>query len=234
MSLLIKGIQKTSLIDYPGKVAATIFVGMCSFRCPFCYNKDLVVGYDGLPSIKEKEVIDYIESKRKWFDGVCISGGEPTMHKELPSFIKKIKERGFLVKLDTNGSNPEMLNELINDKLVDYVAMDIKAPLERYDEVVRVKANKKDIQSSVDILKQGRVDYEFRTTAVPGLFSKEDAEKIGQWLKGSKRFFIQQFRPDKKTIDSAYSSKKPFEEDMLKEIRVILKKYISRVEIRSV
>jgi len=231
-SLLIKGLQKTTLIDYPGKLAATIFVGKCNFRCGFCYNKDLVVEYDQLLTLKEEDVLDFLKERRKWLDGVCISGGEPTIHKELPDFIGKIKDIGLLVKLDTNGANPSMLKELIDKKIVDYVAMDIKGPLERYDEIAKVKVDKEKIKESAGILMKSNVDYEFRTTVVPGLLDNGDFENIGKWLKGAKRYFLQQFKPDKKCIDESYADKKPLPAGKLEEFKKILEHYFDKVEIR--
>jgi len=140
--LTIKGLQKTTLVDYPNKVACTIFLPRCNFRCGFCYNKDLVIDYDRLPSIQEEEIINFLKEKKKWLDGVVFTGGEPTLHRELPNFIKKIKEMGFLVKIDTNGTNPKMLKELIDNNIVDYIAMDIKAPLEKYDKITGVNVDK--------------------------------------------------------------------------------------------
>jgi pyruvate formate lyase activating enzyme len=234
MSLLIKGMQKTSLIDYPGKIAATVFVGMCNFSCPYCHNKNLVVGYDGLSTIKEKEVTDYLKNKKKWLDGVCITGGEPMIHKELFSFVSKIKNLGFLVKLDTNGSNPKMLKKLMDDKLVDYIAMDIKAPLEKYDNITRIKTNKNDIKESINLIKKNKIDNEFRITVVPGLVNKDDIKEIGKLLKGAKRFFIQQFKANENVIDMAYRNKKSFSSEDLEEFKVILNKYINTVNVRGI
>ncbi len=229
---MIKGLQKTTLIDYPEKVAATVFVGKCNFRCGFCYNKDLVLEYDKIPTISEKEVLDFLIGRKKWLDGVCISGGEPTMHNELPDFIRKIKDIGLLVKLDTNGANPSMLRELIDKKLVDYVAMDIKGPLGRYDEIAKVKVDKEKIKESANILMKGNVDYEFRTTCVPGLLGNDDFESIGKWLKGAKRYFLQQFKPDKKCIDENYAEKKPLPAGKLEEFKKILEHYFDEVVLR--
>lgn len=229
MILPIKGLQKTSLVDYPGKVAATIFLGGCDFRCPYCQNRDLVLNYKNMPTIKEEEVLDFLQKKNKWLDGVCITGGEPLLYKDVVGFIKKVKEIGLLVKLDTNGTNPELLKKLIN--LVDYVAMDIKAPIEEYDNVTRVKVNKEEIQKSVDILKEGKVDYEFRTTVLPDFFTKEDAKEIGEWLKGSKLYTLQQFRP-LNCLDKAYERKKPYPREKFEEFKRILEKYIKKMEVR--
>src|SRR3989338_2765465 len=133
--LPIKGLQKTSLIDYPGKVVCTIFLAGCNFRCPYCQNPDLIENPDKLPDIKEEEIIGYLKKRRKWLDGICISGGEPTIHNGLVDFIKKIKEENFLVKLDTNGVNPNMIKELLNNELIDFISMDIKRSLDKYEKV---------------------------------------------------------------------------------------------------
>lgn len=229
-SLPIKGIQKTSLVDYPGKVACTIFLGGCNFRCPYCQNRDLVLNFEKMPTIKEEEVLDFLKEKKKWLDGVCVGGGEPLLY-DITDFIKKIKEIGLLVKIDTNGTNPDLLKKLIDNKLVDYVAMDIKAPLERYDNVARVNVDKEKIKKSVEILKEGKVDYEFRTTVLPDFFTNEDAVKIGKWLKGSKLYALQQFRP-MNTLDKYYEKKKPYPKEKFDEFKKILEKYVSKVEVR--
>ena len=231
-SLLIKGMQKTSLIDYPDKIASTIFVGKCNFRCPFCYNSDLVLNYEKLPPIKEDEILKHLKDKKKWLDAVCITGGEPLMHKELINFIRKIKDIGMLVKIDTNGTNPTMLKELINKKLIDYIAMDIKTSLERYDKAAGIKVDKNKLKESIEIIKNSSIEHEFRLTAVPGLVDKKDIAMIGELLKGSNRFFIQQFRPDKKVIDKSYIDKKPFSKEELEEFKKILNKNIKEVNIR--
>jgi len=214
--MLIKGLVKTTLIDYPGKVACVVFLARCNFRCPYCQNPDLVAGYGELPTISEEEVFRHLKSRKKWLDGVCVSGGEPTLNEELPEFLRKIKSLGFLVKLDTNGTNPEMLRKLLDEKLIDYVAMDIKAQLERYEEVVKAKVNLEKIKKSVEIIRSNDVDYEFRTTVVPGLLNSEDIEKICSWLRGSKRYYLQQFRPDV-TLDVSFRKVAPYRrEEMLK------------------
>ena len=191
----IKGIEKMTLVDYPGKVASTLFLPNCNFRCHYCHNPDLVLRPHTLKTIDEKELMNYLESKKKWIDGICITGGEPTIHKDLPEFIAKFKEKGFSVKLDTNGTNPEMLNLLIEKKLVDCIAMDIKAPLEKYDEVTGVTVNKESIKKSVELLKKSKIDCEFRTTVCPGMLDEKDMDTIGIWLKGEKKYFLQGFVP---------------------------------------
>ena len=233
MTVQINGIQKTCLINYPGKVVSTLFLGGCNMKCPYCHNKDLVINPEQLEKIKENEIITFLESKRGWVDGVCISGGEPTLQKDLPAFIEKVKNHGFLVKLDTNGTNPEMLKHLIDNKLTDFISMDIKAPLEKYDIVTRTRTNKKDIQESVDILRNSKLKHEFRITVVPGLFSKEDAEEIGKWLKDCKHFTLQQFKPNENTVDSSYNKKETFKREEMEEFKQIMQKYIKNIEVKA-
>lgn len=230
---MIKGFQKLSLIEYPGKIVAIAFVGKCDFKCPFCYNIDLVKNYKKMPDIPEKKIIDFMSKRKRLLDGLVITGGEPTIHKGLSKFIEKIKDMGFLVMVETNGSNPSMLNRLIKRKLVDYVAMDIKAPLEKYDKAAGVKVNKKKIQESIDIIRNSGIDYEFRTTVIPKLFKKEDAIAIGKWLKGSKRYYLQQFRPDK-TLDKSFEKVKSYPPEKLKEFARIMKPFFKFVKVRGI
>jgi pyruvate formate lyase activating enzyme len=223
----IGGLQKTTLIDYPGQVAATVFLIGCNFRCPWCYSKELVLPeiIKKQPRVSEKELFDFLKEKKGLIEGVVVCGGEPTIQKDLPVFLKKIKELGFSVKLDTNGSNPEMLKKLIEEKLVDYVAMDVKAPKEKYGEVVGVEVDVNKIQKSIDILKEGKVDYEFRTTVVPSFHSKEDILRIAKWLgsdfppgSGQGKYYLQNFRAEK-TINPEFEKVKPYSKEFLSEIQ---------------
>lgn len=228
--MIIKGLQKLTVIDYPGKTACTIFTFGCNFRCGYCHNPELVVD-DGRPSISEDEIFNFLSERKAFLDGVCITGGEPTLNKGLPEFVSKIKGMGFSVKLDTNGTNPEMIESLIKNKLVDYIAMDIKAPLEKYEDVVRVKADKEKIRKSVEIIKSFPY-YEFRITAVPGLFKEKDALAIGEWLKGAKKFYIQRFRGIK-TLDNSFLNKKSFTDEEMKNFCKIMKPFFEKCEIRG-
>jgi len=218
--MIISGLQKTTLIDYPGRVAATVFLSGCNFRCPFCYSSELVLPerIKDQPVLSEKYFFDFLRDKVGLLEGIVVCGGEPTLNLDLPDFLKKIKDMGFLVKLDTNGSNPRMLESLIEQKLVDYVAMDVKAPKEKYLDVVKGKIDVNDIERSINILKEGKVDYEFRTTIVPGIHSKEDIINIASWLKPAKRYFLQNFRADK-TIDPSFEGVKPYLDSFLLEIK---------------
>lgn len=195
MPLLIKGFQKLSLIDYPDKLCATIFVGNCNFRCGYCYNKDLVLHADQLSTISENWVLDFLESRKTFLDGLCIGGGEPTLHDDLPNFLIQVKKLGYAIKLDTNGSNPTMLQQLIRRHLIDYCAMDIKAPLQKYSQVTSVPVNIASIKRSITILKKGDIDYEFRTTVTPEILTLEDITELVSDLQTAKRYVIQQFVP---------------------------------------
>lgn len=228
----IGGLQKTTLIDYPGKIACTVFLVGCPFRCHFCYNPQLVLPelIKKQPRISKEEFFNFLKGKKDLLEGVCITGGEPTLNSDLPEFCKKIKKMGFSVKLDTNGYNPEMVKNLIEEKLIDYVALDVKAPKEKYGKVVGIenptfeKKMVKNIEKSVEILKEGKIDYEFRTTVVPTLLEKTDILEIGKWLSslspGQKlpKYYLQNFRPEK-TLDPSFEKIKPYENDYLLEIQ---------------
>ena len=227
----ICGLNKTTLLDYPGCVSATIFVGGCNFRCPFCHNGDLVLCSDELPKYREEEIFSFLEKRRNVLEGVCVTGGEPTLYNELPEFIKKIKALGYKVKLDTNGSNPKMLKELVREKLVDYVAMDIKAPIYNYDKVCGALVDIEKIKESVEFLKEKSVPYEFRTTVVKELHSKEDIIEIGKWLVGAENYYLQNYQETDKNLSHGFSS---MDEAKLMELKEELKNYVKNVKVRGV
>jgi pyruvate formate lyase activating enzyme len=229
----VKGYITSSLIDYPGKICSVIFLPDCNFRCPFCQNPDLITKPDKIPNIEPERIFEHLKSRRKWLDGVCVTGGEPCLHQNLPEFLSKIKELGFLVKLDTNGTNPKMLKELIEKKLVDYIAMDIKSPLKDYDKVTKVKVNKKNIEESVDLIKKSKVDYEFRTTVIPKFIDKKEIEEIGKWLKESKLYCLQQFRP-LITLDESFKNEKTYTSEELKELAEVAKPFFKTICIRGI
>jgi len=232
----IGGLQKTTLIDYPGRVAATIFLIGCNFRCPFCYSSELVLPekIKLQPRISEKDFFNFLKERKGLLEGVVICGGEPTINKDLPEFIKKINWLGFLVKLDTNGSNPEMLKKLIDEKLINYVAMDVKAPLkkEKYEMASGIKINLEKIKKSIEIIKGAGIDYEFRTTVVPTLHSKEDIIQIAQDIGSAKKYFLQNFRPEK-TINSKFETIKPYPRELLLEIKKEIEKFFEACEVRE-
>lgn len=189
--MILSGLQKLTLLDFPGRIAATVFTRGCNMRCPFCHNASLVVG--GADIIPEEEFFAFLESRRGRLGGVCVSGGEPTLQADLPRFIEKIKAMGFEVKLDTNGTNPEMLSSLIDGGLLDYVAMDIKSSTEGYARVSGVSPDMEKIKRSIEFLLSDKIDYEFRTTVAKPLFSTGDFVEIGKLIKGAKRYYLQGF-----------------------------------------
>ncbi len=229
----IKGFTKTSLVDWDGKIASVIFLPFCNFSCGFCHSSELVKNPKKLLNIPESFIFAFLESKKGWIDGVVITGGEPTLHGEkLTKISKKIKKLGFLVKLDSNGTNPELLEKLIKGKLVDYVAMDIKTSKEKYEKATSTKFDIKKINQSVKILLEGKVDYEFRTTVVPGLVGKEDIIKIGEWIKGAKLYALQQFR-NIDVADKKYEKVKPYSKEKIEEFGKLLKGKLKKVKIRA-
>ncbi|MCG2808819.1 MAG: anaerobic ribonucleoside-triphosphate reductase activating protein [Candidatus Portnoybacteria bacterium] len=233
--MLIGGLQKMTLIDYPGKVAATVFTIGCNFNCSFCHNPELVdkEKIKKQPMIKEKVFFEFLESRKNLLEGICITGGEPTIQNDLADFARKIKEMGFLVKLDTNGSRPKVLARLLKNNLLDFVAMDIKSSSEKYCQVAGKFIKQKDILESVDLIKNSGKEYEFRTTALPGLIDKEDIRKIGQLLKGAKLFVLQPFKMDK-NLNGLWRGVKLYSEDDLKEMLEIARQYFYQVELRGV
>ncbi len=236
----IGGLQKTTLIDFPGKIACTVFISGCNFYCPWCYSPELVLPekIKLQPRISEKEFFSFLKSKQGLLEGVVVCGGEPTLNKNLPEFIKKIKKIGYLVKLDTNGSSPRMLKELIDKKLIDYVAMDIKAPLGVNFQFsisnfqCRISEYEKEIKKSVKILKNSNIDFEFRTTVVPTVHEKKDFLKIAKWIRGKDvKYYLQNFRPEK-TIDPKFEKIKPCPEEYLLEIKKEISPFFKICEIR--
>ncbi|MEM7816442.1 MAG: anaerobic ribonucleoside-triphosphate reductase activating protein [Candidatus Aenigmatarchaeota archaeon] len=229
----IGGIQRTSLIDYPEKISAIIFTQGCNFRCRYCYNSKLVLPELFEEPIDEKDILSFLDKRKGKIDGVVISGGEPTIHKDLPFFVKKIKEMGFLVKIDTNGTNAKMIEELINKNLVDYIAMDIKAPIEKYEKITQVSADKNNILKTIEILINSSIEYEFRTTYVKSLLSFDDFIKIGEIIKNAKLYAIQAFLPTKTLIDkSLQNEERPNIEEMNK-IAEIMRRYVKKCITRE-
>ena len=218
--MIIAGMQKTSLVDYPGNICTTIFLYGCNFRCKYCHNPGLVTEADAekIEKFSEDDVILTLHKRKRFIDGVCITGGEPTLSKKLPEFLVKIKKIGFKIKLDTNGSNPEMLKKLIDAQLVDYIAMDIKGPIDKYSEIADVNVDISKIKETVKLLMNSSVDYEFRTTVVKEELDLEDIKKIGSWLNGAKKYSIQQFVGENEMIDPEYKGKLPYTPEELKMI----------------
>ena len=231
--LPIKGFQKTCLVDYPPYTASTVFLGGCNFKCGFCHNPDLVIDFSFLDDIPQHEIIEYLDSKKQWIDGVCITGGEPLLYPSIVDFIVKLKNQGLLVKIDTNGTNPALLKELLSKNLIDRVAMDIKGPLEKYSAVTCVSVDKENIKQSVELLQSSDIEYEFRTTVIPGLIGKDEILSIGEWLKGSKKFAIQNFRYNKPMIDESFSKIRNYTQEELESLKLVALPYFDSVEIRN-
>lgn len=227
----ICGLQKTTLLDFPGHVAATVFTGGCNFRCPFCHNSDLL-GNDTSSAYSEEEVLAFLGKRRGILEGIAITGGEPTLQPDLKDFILKARELGYRIKLDTNGYRPDILKELCEDGLVDYVAMDIKTSRERYSIVAGIPSvDMKKIEESVSFLKGGTVPYEFRTTVVKELLTADDFEKIGLWLEGSSQYFLQNFVDSENVLNPVYSS--CTKEELLAFLEIV-KPHVKYADLRGI
>jgi len=230
----IKGLQKLTLIDYPGKLACTIFLFGCNFRCGFCHNPELVLNKLG-GNISEQEVLDFLEKRKKYLEGICITGGEPLLTLE-KDFLKKIKSLGYKIKLDTNGSFPEKLEEFVSEGLIDFVSMDIKSSKENYLKVSNSKIEIEKIEKSIKLI-SGLKDYEFRTTILEEIHTTEEMEKIGKWLneligKIPKKYFLQGFKNNGKFIDQKYQNKIDVTEVFLERLKQKIECYFEEVGIR--
>ena len=230
----IGGLQKTTLIDYPGKLACTVFTLGCNFRCPFCYSSELVLPskIKNQPEVKKADFFNFLEERKGLLEGVVICGGEPTINKDLSGFIKKIKEMGYLVKLDTNGSNPSALKRLISNNLLDYVAMDVKAPKKKYRKITGIKINVDNVAKSINILKGSDLDFEFRTTVVPGMLDKKDIIDIVRWIGPGGKYYLQNFRAEK-TLKKGLERVKPYPSEYLSEIQKAVSPLLDLCQIRG-
>ncbi len=229
-------LQKVTLIDYPGKISCTTFTHRCNFSCPFCHNPELVIEkWDKKISqgFTEDKVLEFLKSRKGKLDAVVITGGEPLLwNKDLMSFLEEVKKMGYLIKVDSNGSFPEVLDDYIKKEIVDYWAMDIKNSESFYSETAGVNVDIEKIKKSIDLIKNSEVDYEFRTTVVPGLHDLEKVKGIGKLVKNSKRFVIQNFRKGK-CIDKKYSDLKGFDKEVLSGFKSVLEEYVEEVCIRD-
>ena len=228
----IHGFQSLTLLDYPGKVACTVFLGGCNFRCPFCQNTGLVLSPEREAVVPMEEVLGVLRKRRGMLDGVCITGGEPTLTSDLPEFIGRVREMGYLVKLDTNGYRRDVLEKLLENGMLDYVAMDIKSSRERYAKVAGLPGlDLNRIQRSVEPLMGGNVDYEFRTTVAQGLHTREDIEAVGKWLQGCRRYFLQNYQESDQVMMPVFAG---FSREQLENFRRLLLEYIPEVGIRGI
>ncbi|MCX6744241.1 MAG: anaerobic ribonucleoside-triphosphate reductase activating protein [Candidatus Parcubacteria bacterium] len=228
----IAGLQKMTLMDYPGKVAAAVFLAGCNFRCGFCHNPQIVEIKPGQETISEQEFFDFLKNRQGLLDGVCVSGGEPLIHQELPEFLRQIKDLGFAIKLDTNGLNFSLLQEILDEHLVDYIAMDIKASLENYGLVTKTASDFNNILQSIKLIMASGMGYEFRTTVLPRFHNSAEMEKIGQMISGAKKYYLQNFR-NQKTLDPKLREDNCFTEKELENLRQIAAKYVGQCEIRN-
>lgn len=227
----VAGLVKNSLIDYPGKITAIVFTQGCNFRCPYCHNPELV-SIEGKNSlISENEVLGFLKERKGLLEAATITGGEPTLQKDLLGFMGKVKEMGYFVKLDTNGTNPDILEAAINKNLIDYIAMDIKHVPKKYAEVTGYR-NFKNIKKSIEVVMNSGVEYEFRSTVLPRMHTHKDFEEMGEIIRGANKYFIQNFRSDT-TLNKEYQKESSFTLAALEEIKKTMKKYVKDCSIRE-
>ncbi|MDD6702888.1 MAG: anaerobic ribonucleoside-triphosphate reductase activating protein [Clostridiaceae bacterium] len=228
----IDGLQKMTLLDFPGKVACTVFTGGCNFRCPFCHNALLVTKLPEKPDYSEDEILSFLEKRTGLLDGVAITGGEPLLNPDIADFIRKIRSMGYAVKLDTNGSFPERLKAIVGEGLVDYVAMDIKNHKEKYAETIGLKnLDLSKIEESVEFLKSGAVDYEFRTTVVEQFHTVEDIRAAAEWISGAKRYFLQNFVDSGELICEEVSG---VDKETMLKMKSVAADFVPQTEIRGI
>ncbi|MFP4045519.1 MAG: anaerobic ribonucleoside-triphosphate reductase activating protein [Candidatus Aenigmatarchaeota archaeon] len=225
----IGGLERFSLLDYPDHISAVIFTLGCNFRCPFCHNRELVES--SVEAFDQDKVLDFLKKRSGQLEAVVITGGEPTLQEDLDGFIERTKEMDYLVKLDTNGTRPEVIEDLIDRELVDYVAMDVKTSPSKYNRAAGKEVDLEAIRKSIEQVKRLE-NYEFRLTAVPDLVDSKDIEEVGKLLKGCKNFFIQQFRP-KNTLEPSFSEKESYQEKKLHSFRERMEKYVENCDVRA-
>lgn len=227
---------ETSLIDWEGKIVSTLYVSSCNFRCPYCYNCDLIFQPNNFKNIPFEDINNYLLERKDFIDGICMSGGEPTLYPDLPSYFKKIKDKGFLIKLDTNGTNPKLLKELLSLGLVDYVAMDIKSSLDfdNYSKAAGIKDKilLERVKDSIKLIMNSKIDYEFRTTVVPLLHTEETIMKIVKYVSGAKKYVLQNFSPLERTLEPSFQKIKPYSAEKMQELTEKAKRYMSNCYYR--
>ena len=230
MNISIKQMIETSLIDWEGKIVSTLYVSSCNFRCPYCYNCDLILHPENFPDISQREIDNYLLERKDFIDGICMSGGEPTLYSDLPAYFKEIKDKSFLIKLDTNGTNPKLLKNLIDFGLVDYIALDIKSSLDfnNYSKAAGIKDKVilEKVKDSIELIMDSKIDYEFRTTVVPLLHSEETIMEIARYISGAKKYVLQNFSPLEKTLEPSFQKIKPCSDEKMQELSEKAKKYV--------
>lgn len=231
--MLIGGLQKTSLLDYPDKVSAVVFTAGCPFRCGFCHNPELVTDIDPKTFIPESEVLEFLTKRRGVLDAVVITGGEPTLQRDLPEFIAKLRALGYLIKLDTNGTNPLMVQRLLDAGALDYLAMDIKAPLEKYDAVAGRAVERAAIEESIRQIMQSGVPYEFRSTVLPAMHTADDIVAMARLVQGARAYYLQAFRPaDGKLIDPTLTTAATFSPAELETLAAACRPFVEHCGVR--
>ena len=238
--MYLSGLEKFSLIDYPGKIAAVVFTQGCNFRCSFCYNPMLigppVTGVSSKeknhPYFSEDGFFSFLKTRQGKLDGIVISGGEPTSQDDLLDFILKIKKLNFSVKLDTNGSRPEVLASLLDKKVLDYIAMDIKGPRDKYREIISVEIDFNKILESINLIMKSRINYEFRSTLVPAILGKSDIAQMGELIQGTERWYLQNFKSNAELLNKNLEGSRSFSDEEMSEMREIGARYVRRCEIR--
>jgi pyruvate formate lyase activating enzyme len=227
----IGGLQRISLIDYPGYLCAIVFSEGCNFRCPYCHNPELVDPCLFRTCIQENDVIEFLETRKGKLDAVSITGGEPTIQPHLTSFIRQIKQMGFAVKMDTNGSHPQIIKNLLSENLLDYIAMDVKAPLDKYKKVVKAQVHADFIQESIKLILKAKIPYEFRTTIVESQLDETDVQKIAGLISGTDHYALQKFVPTK-TLNNKFLKEKSWSDERFQSIKILLEREISSVVVR--
>jgi pyruvate formate lyase activating enzyme len=228
----IGGFQKTSLLDYPDRISAIVWTSGCNFHCPFCYNKNLALGTAEL--FPEDEILSFLSKRKEQLEGVVISGGEPLVQEDIVDFIEKIKDLKFLVKIDTNGQFPEKLRELLEEQLVDYIAMDVKAPRGKYRQLTGIDVDISRIEESINIIKTTAPAYEFKTTFIPDFLIKEDIVEIAEWLNGADAYYLQQFKIIKPLVSSTLEAAVPYPREYLYDTLSAIRSFFKRCAVRGV
>lgn len=232
---MIKAFQKTSLIDYPGKIVSTVFFQGCNFRCPFCHNPDLVIPDRFTDeNVEIEEILSHLIDNKMYLDGICITGGEPTLSHKLLELMRLVKKENFMIKLDTNGTNPEVLRKIISENLADYIAMDVKGPFLKYENCVGMKTDISHIKESISMIKESGIAHEFRTTVVPALHTHADIIETVKQLDGCTKFSLQQFRPGK-TLEPSFGKERSYSKTELEDMRreIIAKGYAKECVLKG-
>ncbi len=236
--IVIKGIIENSLLDWEGKIVSTLYVPHCDFRCPYCQNAGMVLNPDQYETIPWQTIKDFLLRQKGWLDGICLTGGEPCLFDDLPEFIRKVRDLGFMVKLDTNGSFPDMLKKVIDANLPDYIAMDIKAPLDfsLYSKSAGFQNEEmlKAVKKSIKLIMESNIDYEFRTTVVPTLHSEEDIKRIAAYIQGAPKYALQNFAPGGDLLNPKFKEIKPYTEEELGRIQEAVSSYVGECIVRGV